>query len=85
MHKREAQDETDLRAFLLAFVPFVAIFLYRDDFHLTLGGFDGEVDAIVDGDAVQQACVGHRKFHLHCGHQAIDVLVIDFDRRAFGD
>ena len=62
---------------------FVALFflLDRSDPHLTGIGFDSEVDAIVDGDAVQHAGVCHRKFHLHRGHQPLDVTMIDLDCR----
>ena len=66
------------------YVSFVALLLFDGgDFHVTFCGFDGEVDAIVDGDAVQEARVGYWKFHLHGRHQALDVSVVDLDCGSF--
>ena len=48
-HKAQ-KAQKDLRS-LCAFCGL--LLFYGDDFHLAFCGFDGEVDAIVDGDAVE--------------------------------
>ena len=64
----------DLCAFL-----WLSLFLDRGDLHLTGVVLNSEINLIVDGDAVQHAGVCHRKLHLHCRHEALDVSMIDLD------
>ena len=66
-----------------ALCAFLWLFFLLDRGYLHLGTvLNCEVDAVVDGDAVQKVRVCHRKLHLHRGHESLDVSVIDLDRRS---